>query len=480
MESKKYFIKTYGCAMNYSDSENIAVVLNSAGYTQASKIQEADLIVLNSCSIRQQAEDKVLGWGLKEDLAEYKDTVFVLTGCMAVRYDRKTGLLDQKYCESIKRKMPWISIFMDIKCMAVLPEALDVIEKASAEIVKKSSDGQSNVWDRKPTKKDGTVINKSREIKQIFVSKESLKDIADENYYLETKNATSDLYRGLFPISVGCDNFCSYCIVPFSRGELEFRSYDQILDEVRGFVSKGGKIVTLLGQNVNNWKGRKGTRQLDFADLVADICKIEGDFWVTFLSSNPMDFTDKLGDLLVSEPKLMKSLNLAVQSGSNAILKKMNRQYTVERYVEIADSIKLRVADFRLTTDIIVGFPGETNEDFADTMALLQRVDFDMVYVGKFSKRDGSIAARFEDDVTKEVKEKREIEVKKQINIVRERTNKSFVGKNVQVLVTGGKRGVSYYNHEVEFNNALPVELIGSFVPAKVVGYDLTGLKVQI
>lgn len=402
-KAKSYFIKTYGCAMNYSDSDKIAVVLKSAGYVLADSIEVADLIVLNSCSVRKQAEDKVMGWGIKERNTPFHEKIYVLTGCMAVRYDRKTGKVDEKYAKAIKRRMKWVDIFMDIKCMAALPTAIEKVESK------------------------GGLITKGK--RQITVTIESLKELDLENYYLESNNAESDLYRGLFPISVGCDNFCSYCIVPFSRGELMFRSYEQIVSEVKDFINKGGKMVTLLGQNVNNWKGRRGTTQIDFADLVKAICDIEGDFWLTFLSSNPMDFTDKLGDLLVNETKIMKQMNLAVQSGSNEILKRMNRRYTVERYVEIAEKIKSQSSEFRLTTDIIVGFPGETVEEFEKTVELLKKVDFDMVYVGKYSPREGSIASRLEETVDQSEKERREIAVKALVNAVRNQNHKTSLAK---------------------------------------------------
>ncbi|MBD3329374.1 radical SAM protein, partial [Candidatus Dojkabacteria bacterium] len=237
---------------------------------------------------------------------------------------------------------------------------------------------------------------------------------------------------------------------------------------------RGGKLITLLGQNVNSW--REGDR--DFADLLENLCSIKGDFWINFLSSNPMDFSDKLINVIGDRPEIMKWVNLAVQSGSDRILKLMNRKYTVDDFKEIALKLRERVPNFRLTTDIIVGFPGETDRDFNKSLMLVKDMELEMVYVGKYSPRPGTLSAKsLKDNIPLEVKEGREEMLKKAVNEIRRKKHKSLIGAQMKVLVTSPSHAVSYYNHDIKFQKPVDKGKVGKFVKDEIIDSTVSGLK---
>lgn len=462
LENIKYttfFIQTYGCAMNYADSDSIRKFMNEAGSVEVDKYQSADVVIINSCSIRGQAEDKISGWGIKAKKTSIKSKLFVLTGCMAQRFDRKNNELDKKYARKIVAKFPWIDILVANSDLDEIPELVANL----SSIGKKSSKKKIN-----ETSFSSSIIGKDSDSSKQYM----IKDRFQQN--------SSDRYRGVFPISVGCDNFCSYCIVPFSRGKLQFRTVDSIVKDVTDFVNKGGKIVTLAGQNVNNWRGFVNGRKIEFADLLEKVCKIEGDFWITFISSNPMDFTDRLIEIATTYPKVMKYLNIAVQSGSERILKLMNRKYTLERFNEIVTKLKEKSEGFRVTTDIIVGFPSETLDDFAKSLGLIKELGIEMVYVGKYSPREGTVSSKLEETCSADLKDSREREINEVINRTRLEKHKSLVGSVMRVLAIGGKRGFSYYGHEVNFTETVKGSMIGKFVDIEVVGASRAGVVGQI
>jgi len=321
------------------------------------------------------------------------------------------------------------------------------------------------------------VLDSMKPVQSKITEKDFAKivEIFKKNTGFESVNTSR--YIGLFPISTGCNNFCSYCIVPFTRGGLRHKETEEILEEITRFVRGGGKIVTLVGQNVNSWQGRLGAEKMDFAKLLLAVCKIPGDFWVNFVSSNPMDFSSEMIKLLATEPKLMKSVNLAVQSGSDKVLKAMNRRYTIAVFTKIALALK-KIENFRLTTDIIVGFPGETESDFQKTLALIDKIRFDMVYVGKYSPRKGTLSGEWVDAISKATKITREKKLKTLVNEIRLENNSKWEGQVLEVLVTGGKRGLSYYNHEVNFSDVVDESMVGEFVKCKVLGSSVKGLVV--
>ncbi len=425
-EFKKYYIKTYGCAMNYADSNRISYVLNKSNLIEVHNVKDADLVILNSCSVRKQAEDKIAGWGIKKD----KNTKYLLTGCMAVRHNRNDEQLDKKYIKVIKQRFPWIDYVVDIRDVETIPEVLGLEVKSKEE--------------------NFSYLN-----------------LPTEN----TNEATVNI-----PISTGCNFFCSYCVVPFSRGKLWHRDYDDIMCEVKKNINKGKKLICLVAQNVNSWEGMKEGKRISFANLLNDIASIEGDFWITFVSSNPMEFSDQIIDAVSKNKKVMRWLNIAVQSGSDDVLKRMNRKYTVMEFENLIGKVKKEVPDIRLTTDIIVGFPSESENDFKETLKLTKKLKFQMLYVGKYSPRVGALSETFEDNVSLKEKKKRENILKEELNKMRADFHKEFVGKKLKVLVTGGRRGISYYYHEILFEKPLSEKKIGSFVEVLITDSTLSGL----
>lgn len=435
---KSFYIKTYGCVMNYADSDRIRYVLQKEGLNETSKAEDASIIVLNSCSVRKQAEDKVAGWAMKKDKEEKnknkdkdkdKDKIYILTGCMAVRHERDKNSLREKYTRMIQRKFPWIDYVVDIRDIEKLPE---ILEK------------------RFEKNNSCSYLNLPTESKNSFVAN--------------------------IPISTGCDFFCSYCIVPYSRGKLLHRNYEDIITEVKKNISEGKTLICLVAQNVNSWEGEKKGKQIDFADLLNDVCKLDGDFWVTFVSSNPMDFSKKIISTISKNQKIIRWINIAVQSGSDGVLKSMNRRYTVKEFEGLIEEIKKEIPDIRLTTDVIVGFPNESEDDFEKTLDLVKRVKFQMVYVGKYSPRDLTASAKLEDNVSFKEKKRREDILKDEVNKMRKDFHGALVGKKLKVLSLDKNKAISYYYHEIIFEKPLPKKKIGTFLDVLVTKSTLSGL----
>ena len=417
--------------MNYADSDRIRMVLDSSGLNEVKTFVDADLIVLNSCSVRKQAEDKIAGWGIKGKKLKKK---FLLTGCMAVRHDRKEGGLLEKHTRYINRKYPWLDYVVDITEIEKIPEILGL-------------------------KKDKKVFQK--------------------DYLNILPQYTSNIIANI-PISTGCDFFCSYCIVPFSRGKLLQREYSEIIREVNLSLENGVKLICLVAQNVNSWIGMKDGKKIGFAELLEDIAQIDGDFWITFVSSNPMDFSEKVIQVISANPKIMRWINIALQSGSDDVLRRMNRRYTKSEFENLMSRIKKDIPDARLTTDIIVGFPGESESDFQKTVDIIKKIEFEMLYIGKYSPRKLAASSLLEDDVSLIEKKRREEILKVELNKMRDVFHKDLIGKKMRILVTGGRRGLSYFYHEVLFEENVKKEAIGTFVDAIVTKSSLSGLVAKV
>ena len=414
-------MKTYGCAMNTADSNGIRNILNRYNLNETQDWKKADIIFLVTCSIRQQAEDKVSGWGIKAQKEIFKDKTIILTGCMAQRYDRSNNIISERYKDKLLKKHPWITHIINIKEIDKLPQLLNL--------------------------EDIDLI-----------------DSPNNNYNSNNK------YQGLFSTSHGCNNFCSYCIVPYARGKLINLPKEKILHNIKDFISSGGKIVTLLGQNVNSWEDENR----NFVDLLKEIEQIEGDFWINFLSSHPKDFSNELIDLITTHDKFLKHCNIAVQSGSDRILELMNRQYKAEKFINICKKIKEKNPQFRITTDAIVGFPTETEEDFEKTVDLVKTCEVEMVYIGKYSPRNGTVAYRLDDNVPLSVKKNREKILRESVNKIRVEKHSNLLNNDLPVLMIEPNRGISYYNHEVitkkEYNP-------GEIYNLQVKGFSKSGLK---
>ena len=384
----KYYITTFGCQQNEADSERLSGTAKNLGYQKAESMEEADLIIFNTCAVREHAELRALSktGQLKHLKEKNKNLLIGLWGCMVSQ---------EKRVDEIKHKYPYVDFVAGTNMLHRLPEILcDCLENNRRRYYVDELD-YSIV--------EGVPVERNNDIKA-YVS-----------------------------IMYGCNNFCTYCIVPYVRGRERSRKKEDILNEVRGLVCDGYKEITLLGQNVNSY-GKTLEEKCDFATLVEEICKIEGDFTLRFMTSHPKDVSDRLIEVIKNNPKVERHFHLPVQSGSTRILSEMNRKYTREGYLETVRKLRDAVPDIVLTTDIIVGFPGETAEDFEDTLSLIKEVKYDSVFSFIYSKRPGTPASEIEDSTSDEEKTER---MSRLLSLHRENItaiNASYVGRTVRVL----------------------------------------------
>ena len=361
---KKYIIKTYGCQMNIHESEKIAGTLEKLGFTETKIDEEASIIVFNTCCIRQTAENKILGHigEVKNLKKNNKSLITIVCGCMSQQEGK---------AEDLKKKYPFIDIILGTNNLNKLEEL----------ILAKLNKNKSNI-----------LIDK--DIVGLDEGLNPYRTSLDNNAWVN--------------ISYGCNNFCTYCIVPYVRGRERSRRPVDIVNECKKIIEeKKYKTITLLGQNVNSYGQDFVGENIDFKFLLNEVCKIEGDFEIKFLTSHPKDFTFELIDTIASQPKISKEIHLPVQSGNNRILKIMNRRYTVEHYKELIDYIKLKIPNARITTDIIVGFPSETEEEFMDTVNLIKYVKYDGIFAFMYSRRKGTVAYDMDNQIPLKVKKER-------------------------------------------------------------------------
>lgn len=388
-KNNKYIIKTYGCQMNEHDSEQIEFILDSCGLEKTDDIEKANFIILNTCAIRGTAENKVFGFlgSLKHLKEKNKDIKIIVSGCLPKL---------EEALENFLNKYRHVDVLMGAANYNMLPE----------------------------------LIYKS------FYEKKTLVDISDQ-YDLESSELNySRMYRhkSFVNITFGCNNFCSYCIVPYTRGRERSRTPEDIIKEVSELAGDGVKEITLLGQNVNSY-GNTLADKPSFTDLLKEINKIKGIERIRFMTSHPKDISDELLESYGKLDKLANHLHLPVQSGSNKVLKDMNRRYTRESYLEKINKVKNINPEIGLTTDIIVGFPGETEEDFNDTIDLVKEVKYDSIFTFLYSPREGTPAARREDQIPHDVKMKRFNKLNEVINEIAYKKNLEYKNKVVKVLV---------------------------------------------
>ena len=377
--------------MNIHDSEKIAGMLQELGYSEASSKEDADIIVFNTCCIRESAELKILSkiGDLKPLKKVKKDLIVAVCGCMTQQKQR---------AEYIKEKYPFVNI---------------IIGTHNLEELKKY------ILDYKTTKKRNIdVWDKEKEVKEF-----------------KTAYRTSR-YNAWVNIMFGCNNFCTYCIVPYVRGRERSRKVENIVEEVKELVASGKyKTITLLGQNVNSYGKDFDDGKTNFVYLLEKLCEIQGEFKIKFMTSHPKDFSPQLIDFIATHDKMSRALHLPVQSGSNEVLKRMNRSYTVEHYKSLVAAIYKKIPNATLTTDIIVGFPGETDQDFEKTIALIKYCNYSGVFGFVYSKRRGTPAEKFENQIDAKTKQKR---ITKLFEVQREILKKSLpqmVGKTYEVIV---------------------------------------------
>ncbi len=386
---KKYLIQTYGCQMNEHDSEKISWTLDTMGYEITDNREEADFIIFNTCAVRKSAEERVFGQlgELKALKRKNPDLVLAVCGCMMQREDIR---------EVVLKKYRHVDIIFGTNNIHKLPQLISRYNESGKTIV--------------------DIDEENREI--------------EENLEANRKHS----YKSFVNIMYGCNNFCTYCIVPYTRGRERSREPESIISEIKDLAKNGCLEVTLLGQNVNSY-GKTLEREYSFADLLKEINEIQGIERIRFMTSHPKDLSDDLIESYKSLDKLCNHVHLPIQSGSNKILKAMNRKYTREDYLLIIDKMKKAVPDIAITTDIIVGFPGETDEDFEDTLDIVRRVAYDSAYSFLYSVREGTKAATMEDQIPDKIKHERFNRLQETLNSIGLEKNEKLLGSVVEVLV---------------------------------------------
>ena len=429
---KFFHIVTYGCQMNVHESEKIAGILSEMGYKSCESPEEADIVVFNTCCIRENAENHAFGniGMLKKLKAARKDMLIAVGGCLPQQMNK---------AENLHEKFPYVDIIFGTHNLHNLRQ---LIEK------------------------------KLKTRKTLIEIEDSEGEICEDDKPLRTSYPNAWVN-----IMYGCNNFCSYCIVPYVRGRERSRDSHKIIEEVRSLVSEGYKEITLLGQNVNSYKG-----ELTFPQLLKEIADIDGKFRLRFMTSHPKDFSPELVEVMAQNPKICHCLHLPVQSGSDAILKAMNRKYTSGQYLEKVEMLKKAIPDCAITTDLIVGFPGETDEDFKATLELAKKVNFASAFTFVYSKREGTVAAKMPNQVPEEVSKARIMELVELINSQTRALSQTYIGKTVEILCEDydSKRGM--YMGRDEYGRmgyfASQKNLIGQFVNVRIEhanGVSLTG-----
>jgi tRNA-2-methylthio-N6-dimethylallyladenosine synthase len=421
---KTYHILTYGCQMNEHDSEKISGMLTSIGYEETDDEKSADLVIFNTCLIRENAELKVFGkLGEVKGLKRNKpDMLVAVCGCMMQK---------QEIREKLLKKFSFVDIIFGTNTIHELPLLI-----YNVEINKRKSMG---------------IVDNTESIYENMPKQRKFK------------------YKALVNITYGCNNFCTYCVVPYVRGREKSREPDEIIDEIKTLAEDGCKEVTLLGQNVNSY-GSNLDKRVTFAELLYEINKIEGIERIRFMTSHPKDLTDDLIKAIKECDKVCNHVHLPVQSGSNDVLKRMNRKYTREHYLNLVEKLKKAVPDIAITTDIIVGFPGETEEDFLDTIDIVKKVEYDSAFTFLYSIREGTKAAKMENQVPDNVKHERFERLLEVLYPIILDKNKQCIGKAFPVLVesfeNGKLTGRTEHFRLVHFNGSK--DLIGKIVNVKI------------
>ena len=435
----KYIIQTFGCQMNEHDSEKLCAMLDSMGYEQGMMVDECDLIIYNTCAVRENAELKVFGNLGHLKLAKRKnpDLKIAVCGCM---------MQQPHVVKEIKSKYKHVDLVFGTHNLYKFPELLTKSIESEKLLV--------DVWDV-----DGEVV-------------EGLKS----NRKFELKAFVNIMY--------GCNNFCTYCIVPYTRGRERSRTPEDIINEIKELVENGTKEITLLGQNVDSY-GKTLENPMTFAELLYEVNKIDGLERIRFMTSHPKDISDEVIYAIRDCEKVCEFLHLPVQCGSSSLLKVMNRHYTKEQYLEIIEKAKKEVPGIAFSTDLMIGFPGETEEDLLDTIDVVEKVRYDSAFTFIYSKRKGTPAAEMENQIPEDVKHERFNRVLERVNAIVGEINKSYIGKTVEVLVEGKSKtdenkfmGRTRQNKLVNFTTE-DTNLIGKLVNVDIVdatGFSLIGI----
>ena len=427
MKDLKYFIETWGCQMNEEDSEKLSGMLKSIGYSKSTDIKDADIIIFNTCCVRENAENKVFGnlGELKHLKKKNPELIVAVCGCMM----QQEGMADK-----ILSKFPHVNIIFGTHNAYKFPEYLNRVKTEGVQV--------KEIFNKETEIIEGVPIDRESSVKA-FVT-----------------------------IMYGCNNFCTYCVVPYVRGRERSRKSEDIIKEIEDLVAKGYKEVTLLGQNVNSY-GKGLEEDIDFAKLLRKINEVQGLERVRFMTSHPKDLNKDVIYAIKECDKLCEQIHLPVQSGSNRILKKMNRHYTKESYLELVELIKKEIPGVSLTTDIIVGFPGETEEDFLDTLDLVQKVQYDSAFTFIYSRRNNTPADMMLNQVPDADKHHRFDRLVKAVNESVIMKNKEFEGKVTEVLVEGFSK-----NDETKFTGRTRNGKLVNFTGENIKAGDLVNVKI--
>ncbi len=435
---KFYHIITYGCQMNVHESEKIAGILRELGYENCDEAESADIVVFNTCCIRENAENHAFGniGMLKKLKAQNRNKIIAVGGCLTQQMGK---------ADNLKSKFPFVDIIFGTHNLHKLKELILLKEKQKKTVIQIDDD-------------DGSVYE------------------GDTPYRTSYPNAWVN-------ITYGCNNFCSYCIVPYVRGRERSRKSENIIAEVKALIEEGYKEITLLGQNVNSYNN--GCDDVSFPELLKKIASLEGNFRLRFMTSHPKDFSEEIASVMAKYPKICHNLHLPVQSGSNNVLKRMNRKYKVEDYLEKIEILHKYVPDCAVTTDIIVGFPGETDEDFNATLDLVKKVNFASAFTFVYSRRDGTVASRMPDQIPEDVSKSRIMKLVELVNLQTRQHSEKYEGKIIEVLCEGFDAKKEMYMGRDEYgrmgyfkseNNE-----IGNFVKIKIEkanGVSLVGKRI--
>jgi len=423
-----YQILTFGCQMNERDSEILAGQLHEMGYTRTGDLEESDIIILNTCCVRETAENKV--WGRIGELKALKsrkpELIIGICGCMTQQAET---------AKKIRHRAPHVELIFGTHNIHQLPELIGKLMEERKAII--------DIWET-----EGDIV---------------------EN--LPSKRVEG--VKAYVSIMYGCNNFCTYCIVPYVRGRERSRRPADIIAEVEGLAEEGYKEVMLLGQNVNSY-GKDLDPGVDFAGLLEDLDRVNGGLArIRYMTSHPRDFTDRLIDVISSSEKVCEHFHLPVQAGGNSVLKRMNRGYTKETYLKLVEKIRIRVPHASITTDLIVGFPGETEDDFAETMDLIEKVRFDAAFTFVYNKRSGTPAAEMSDQVPAETKSERIQKLIQRQNAISHEKNLVELGRTHEVLVEGVNRADPSFLEARTRTNKLVLlkgdrDMIGEMVKARI------------
>jgi len=435
-QNLQYAIYTMGCQLNENDSEKISGMLEKMGYFKTEEIKKADIVVFNTCCVRENAEDKLFGKiGEMKKQKEEKGTIIAIGGCM---------MQEEHIVEKLNKSYPFVDIIFGTHTMHKLAE--DVYH----------------------------ILEKRAKIQDVIT--------IDGEIYEGIPIKRNDKTKASVTIMYGCNNFCTYCIVPYVRGRERSRTPNDILKEIKELANEGYKEITLLGQNVNSYDGGNGYK---FSNLLRDVNKIEGIEKIRFVSPHPKDFKEDVIDAIKDCEKVSKIIHLPLQSGSSNILKKMNRRYTKEQYLSLVKRMKEKIQNVVFSTDIIVGFPEETEEDFEDTLDVVRKVNFEQVFMFIYSRRVGTPADKMEKQIPEEIKHKRFNRLKELVESMMEENNKKYIGTTQSVLVEGtSKNNTNMLTGRTDSNKVVVFEgkedLINTVIDLKIVSEHMWYLKGEI